>query len=269
MTRPPGRWAHDCAAFRRARIAIAAGPLSRRPRSPSAGSRAARRARARSSAHVVAEHGDVPDLAPGADRLAVEVDLDAGIGGHHVEVPVVDVGGGRRRARWPSPPWGASRPRRRPAAGRARPADAARTAMVTAPSMVQCPLLCGRIASSLTSRPAAAVSNSSTASSPVTPSSAAIRRASDWAASARSAGPGPGRARSPRGRCRRAGPSRTTGHAAPCRCGERATRTASSRSKLTYSSAISRRCQPGQLRPPRRVTRRPRRPCRRSPRGPP
>src|SRR6201996_1944819 len=45
---------------------------------------------------------------------------------------------------------------------------------VRAPSIVQCPLLCGRIASSLTSRPPSSVSNNSTASRPVTPSSAAI-----------------------------------------------------------------------------------------------
>ena len=44
--------------------------------------------------------------------------------------------------------------------------------------MVQCPELCGRIASSLTTSAPSTVSNSSTASSPTTPSSAASRSAS-------------------------------------------------------------------------------------------
>src|SRR4029453_2703869 len=53
--------------------------------------------------------------------------------------------------------------------------------------MVQCPELCGRIASSLTRTPSA-VSNSSTASMPTTPTRSAMRTAGSCAAWARWAG---------------------------------------------------------------------------------
>lgn len=63
--------------------------------------------------------------------------------------------------------------------------------------MVQCPELCGRIASSLTTmagRPAASrTSNSSTASRPITPSAVARSMASCWAETASSSSrPGAG-----------------------------------------------------------------------------
>ena len=56
---------------------------------------------------------------------------------------------------------------------------------VTAPSIDQCPVLCGRIASSFTSSRPSRVSNISTASTPTTPSSPAIRSAVCWARAAR------------------------------------------------------------------------------------
>ncbi len=107
---------------------------------------------------------------------------------------------------------------------------------VLAPSMVQWPLLCGRMASSFTSSPPG-VSNSSTASIPVTPIPAAMDSPSRCAAIAvASASPGAGASTS------RQIPSCwtvcTTGYTAAWPLGERATSTASSRSKATYSSTI-------------------------------
>ena len=82
------------------------------------------------------------------------------------------------------------------------------------------------------------VSNSSTASSPVTSSRSAIRRASCWAA-ATVVGSRSGAGARTSTHC----PSRctvsTTGHAAACPWGERATCTASSRRIVTACSAIS------------------------------
>ncbi len=60
--------------------------------------------------------------------------------------------------------------------------------LVTAPSMLQWPVLCGRIASSLTSSRPSVVSNSSTASTPVTSSSSAIVVASARASAASAPG---------------------------------------------------------------------------------
>ena len=62
--------------------------------------------------------------------------------------------------------------------------------LVTEPSWVQCPVLCGRMASSLIRKPAPTpgVSKSSTAMTPVTPSSLAIRSAAFSAAAATSSG---------------------------------------------------------------------------------
>src|SRR5580658_9672111 len=40
---------------------------------------------------MIGGDGDVADLAAGADRLAVHVDLDGGVGGHDVDVAVVDI----------------------------------------------------------------------------------------------------------------------------------------------------------------------------------
>ena len=58
---------------------------------------------------------------------------------------------------------------------------------VRAPSMAQCPVLCGRIASSFTTTDPSASSISSTARSPTTPSSDAAAMPRAWSASARSA----------------------------------------------------------------------------------
>ena len=111
-----------------------------------------------------------PILRPGPHRLAVQVDLHARVGRHHVQVagrnagivPTEDIRHHDLRRDRPGAPSGRSSTARR----------CCSNCEVTAPSMVQCPLLCGRMASSLTSSPPG-VSNSSTASSPVTSSSAA------------------------------------------------------------------------------------------------
>ena len=141
---------------------------------------------------------------------------------------------------------------------------------VTAPSWVQWPVLCGRIASSLTSTRPSVVSNSSTARMPVTPSSPAIRSAISCARPARSgsrSGAGATTSRQMPSTCVDA----TTGYAAAWPLGERATSADSSRRKSTSSSASS--PHPGLARPPgtprrtRRPTGRTRRPCRRSRRG--
>ena len=184
---------------------------------------------------IAAQRRDVTDLAPGRTCLAVHVDPHAGVAGQAVQVARVHVVDRRRRARWPSPPAARSSGCR-PAAGRARRAGAARTGWSRAPSMVQCPLLCGRIASSLTSTPAS-VSNISTAITPVTPSPSAIRSAACCAASAWSSAIGAGATTS------RQTPSTwtvsTTGQTAAWPCGLRATSTASSRLNATRSSASS------------------------------
>src|SRR5487761_1589619 len=109
---------------------------------------------------------------------------------------------------------------------------------VRAPSIVQCPLLCGRIASSLTSSPPAGVSNNSTASSPITSGAEALRSARACAAAATSgSSPGAGAMTS------RQMPSTwtvcTTGYAAPWPDGDLATSAASSRRNGTNSSASS------------------------------
>ena len=65
--------------------------------------------------------------------------------------------------------------------------------LVTAPSMVQWPVLCGRMASSLTTIRPSRASISSTASTPTTPSSAAMLIAITWSSAARpSSSPGAG-----------------------------------------------------------------------------
>ena len=111
--------------------------------------------------------------------------------------------------------------------------------LVTAPSWVQWPVLCGRIASSLTRIRPSRVSNSSTASTPVTSSSPGD-------ASARPAGP----ARQRRVQVGRRGDdlvadavqldaTRRRGTPRPGRSGLRATSAESSRRKSTRSSASS------------------------------
>src|SRR5215472_5905322 len=44
--------------------------------------------------HVIAQHGDVADLAAGPYGLAIKMQLYARVRGHHVRVPGVDVGVG-------------------------------------------------------------------------------------------------------------------------------------------------------------------------------
>jgi hypothetical protein len=107
---------------------------------------------------------------------------------------------------------------------------------VLAPSMVQWPLLCGRMASSFTSSPPG-VSNSSTASIPVTPIPAAMaspRRCAARAVTWPRPGAGASTSRQIPSRCTVC----TTGYTAAWPLGERATSTASSRSNATYSSTI-------------------------------
>src|SRR5690625_1063439 len=111
---------------------------------------------------------------------------------------------------------------------------------VTAPSMDQCPVLWGRIASSLTSTRPSAVSNNSTASIPTTSRSSAMSRASCWMR-CWEAWSSPGARATPSAQP----PSRwtdcTTGYAALCPPGRRATCAESSRVRGTSSSASSSR----------------------------
>ena len=129
--------------------------------------------------------------------------------------------------------------------GRGEPSGRSNTArrwfsnwLVTAPSMLQCPVLWGRIASSLTRMRPSTVSNSSTARTPTTSSAPAISNAICWASSAR------GSARSGAGAMTSwHTPSRwtdsTTGYAIAWPDGDRATRADSSRAKSTRSSTIT------------------------------
>jgi hypothetical protein len=129
------------------------------------------------------------------------------------------------------------------AAGAGAPSGRSRTARrccsnwdVLAPSMVQWPLLCGRMASSFTSSPPA-VSNSSTASMPVTPTPA-DRASPRRCAAAAVAGARPGAGASTSRQIPSCWTVCTTGYAAAWPLGERATSTASSRSNATCSSTI-------------------------------
>ena len=110
---------------------------------------------------------------------------------------------------------------------------------VTAPSWVQWPVLCGRIASSLTSTRPSLVSNSSTASTPVTSSAPAIRSAISCACPA-SAGARSGAGATTSWQMPSFWVEATTGYAAAWPLGERATSAESSRRKSTSSSASSR-----------------------------
>ena len=233
--------------LRRCRLAVAADRAASRVCRPAVGplrvrqpARGQRRPVARTSPRRRPSDVDVPDLAAGPLALAVQVHLDVG-------QPARTGGAAARPCSSPPAPRGAPSTLaitatgaigvgRRRADSPAPRAGAARTGLVRAPSMVQCPELCGRIASSLTTQSPSAVSNSSTASTPTTPSSSASRSASCLRRPPRSRRPAPARARSPRRRCRRAARSRTTGHAAPCPNGDRATSAASSRRIGTCSS---------------------------------
>ena len=106
---------------------------------------------------------------------------------------------------------------------------------VPAPFDVQCPLLCGRIASSLTSSPAAVRRIDREKAGH--PELSATSRASPRS---RPRGPRRGRARGDHLAANAVAlHSLHDREAAPCSCGERATSAASSRSNLTCSSAIS------------------------------
>ncbi len=109
---------------------------------------------------------------------------------------------------------------------------------VTDPSCVQCPVLCGRIASSLTRIRPSVVSNISTARIPVTSSSPAIRSAT-CCASVASAGSRSGAGATTSWQIPSRWVEATTGYAAACPLGDRATSADSSRRKSTSSSASS------------------------------
>ena len=125
---------------------------------------------------VVTVGVDVADLAAGPQLLAVEVHPQPRVAGQGVRVAVVQPARPRPAGR----PGCSPSPSTAPAAP-ASPSGRSRTArrwfsnwLVTAPSWVQWPVLCGRIASSLTSTRPSRVSNSSTARIPMTSSSLAI-----------------------------------------------------------------------------------------------
>ena len=217
-----------------------------------------------------------PTLRPGRTSLPYRCTFSAGVARQHVPVGRVQVrvvaaehvGHDRpRRAR-----GGVAR-----AAGRARRAGAARTGWSPRRRCVQCPLLCGRMASSLTTNAESPVrgsrtSNSSTASTPVTSRSPAIRSAASVAAAAQVRRRGPARGRAPRCRRRRSARSRRPARPPPGPSGLRATSTASSRTKShlllgeqAVASAVAAaacRASPAGRRPRPRATRA--RPCRRS-----
>ena len=176
-----------------------------------------------------------PILRPGRTSLPYRCTFSPGSRGHAVQVRAVD----RRCSAPPSTfaiPAGAA-----PAAPERQVEHGAQVLLELAghrPSMVQWPLLCGRIASSLTSDAVRRCSNISTASTPVTselagdPQRDLLRPPAAWS----SAGRAP--ARSPRGRRRRPAPSPPpASRGLPVR--RRATSTASSRVNATFSSASS------------------------------
>ena len=231
-----------------------AAPIMSRRRSPrgamfaSGGRVAAQQGRGgdRSTAdvvEVVAADVHVPELAPRPDLLAVQVHLRRRVEPRDVGQRVRRVRRACCRARSPSR---STRER-----GAVSPSGRSSTArrccsnwLVTAPSMVQWPELCGRIASSLTSTrggpPAAsATSNSSTASTPGDAEPVGDPGGHVDAPPPASRGPGPGRGRPPRRTRRRAAPTRRRATCASRRSGRRATRTASSRVNGTFSSASS------------------------------
>ena len=127
---------------------------------------------------IIAERGDVADLAPGPDLLAVELDPEPAVPGEAVQqrgrqiltappsTLVITVHGARALGS----PSGRSSTARRWFSN----------CEVWAPSMLQCPVLCGRMASSLTTTEPSARCISSTASTPTTPSSWAMVSASCW-----------------------------------------------------------------------------------------
>ena len=184
---------------------------------------------------VLAADRDVAELAAGSDLLAVEMDAQR-------RVAVRGSGRPRGTGRSVEPPSTlAITVHRRPGARCRRGAGPARRRrccsnwLVTAPSMVQWPLLCGRMASSFDEerrRPcSSSTSNSSTASTPVTPSSLGDAHAI--------VGRGAGdvgvhaavRGRAPRCRCRPPARSRRAARLPSRPLGLRATSAASSRSR--------------------------------------
>ena len=218
----------------------------------------ARRVHAASPIRRVAEPTKLtcPILRPGRSSLPYRCTLRVGHPGEQVVQPLVHA---HRRLLRRAKHVGHHRHRRdrrrcRRAGSPAPRAGAARTGWCAAPSMVQCPELCGRIASSLTSSSPSTVSNSSTASTPTTPSSAASRNASCSAALGGFAVADPARARSPPRRCRRAArspppatprPGRTAS-GPPARTARAASspapRPAPARRRPRYALAISRAC---------------------------
>ena len=131
---------------------------------------------------------------------------------------------------------GVAAPGRARAAGRARRAGAARTGSSSSRRCVQCPVLCGRIASSLTSSRSSVVSNSSTASTPVTPRPSAIVVGDLGRRRRRLARPTTAPARSPRRTPRRAARSRPPARPRSPPTGGARPSCASSRRKSTSSS---------------------------------
>ena len=109
---------------------------------------------------------------------------------------------------------------------------------MSAPSIDQCPVLCGRIANSLTST-SSPVSNNSTASIPSTPRAAATSSATRCARADRSgfnSGAGATTSLQMPFTCS----DSTTGYATACPCGDRATCADNSRTNSTFSSTSQR-----------------------------
>ncbi len=228
---------------------------------------AACRARATRVVQVVAAHGHVADLAPGAHALAVHVHLDTRIARHHVQVGAVEVrvvpaehvdhhGPGLASLRVAERQVEHGPQVLLELAGH-RPVDASSARCCAGASPVRSTSTAGLPAASR-------VSNISTASTPTTPSSPAIRSAIS-VADAASCGSRPGAGAITSRQTPSTCTVSTTGQAAACPDGLRATRAASSREKATRSSASSQpqpwRQPVGAPRPPRTP---PAHPCRRS-----